>query len=408
MRKILLLAIIPLAYAISVACGQSSASKAPASAGVAHKSLKQTALEAPRAETSTCSGVSAGLYYAQYAAYGQPYPGLAPSSGFYHPYELYREARAMLNKDNYRKAAELFDEIAENYETTGIGYFPDALYWQAYALFRLGTDADLRKASALLEQHRAALDVQDKDCQEMYAKQKQETLAQLDKQRDDMAKTFPPQMKQNQDSYNDQIKMQERQFKESMQQQNEQLANLEEQRKQSAAQIEEQRRQFNVSYESQIAQMKVDFESQRSSEGMTREMRAAVDSQQKQQLAALQQQHAQELASIDQQLKQNQVSFDQQRRQQLSSMEQQKEQHQQSLAQMEEQRKQTQTQLEEQNRQSLASMDEQRKQTLSGADEQGKQVRKELAALYRLSLKLTERIAGKVARGPSPAPAKNS
>src|SRR5690349_14094383 len=60
--------------------------------------------------------------------------------------QLYLQARERLNSGDYREAATLFGRVASNYSGDGTGNGADALYWQAFALYRLGTPADLRKA----------------------------------------------------------------------------------------------------------------------------------------------------------------------------------------------------------------------------------------------------------------------
>ena len=49
---------------------------------------------------------------------------------------VYRAAREALNRRDYRKAADLFAQIPERFPRSG--YAPDAFYWQAFALYRLG------------------------------------------------------------------------------------------------------------------------------------------------------------------------------------------------------------------------------------------------------------------------------
>lgn len=61
---------------------------------------------------------------------------------------LYQTARAALSRGEYREAARLFGRIVE--EEPGSEYAPDALYWQAFALYRVGgTDALGRALEAL-------------------------------------------------------------------------------------------------------------------------------------------------------------------------------------------------------------------------------------------------------------------
>src|SRR5512142_990489 len=57
---------------------------------------------------------------------------------------LYKLAREQLNGGEYRRAAELFRQLVEKYPKST--YAPDALYWNAFALYRSGSDSDLRRA----------------------------------------------------------------------------------------------------------------------------------------------------------------------------------------------------------------------------------------------------------------------
>ncbi|MBL0940043.1 MAG: HEAT repeat domain-containing protein [Gemmatimonadaceae bacterium] len=61
---------------------------------------------------------------------------------------LYRDARKALSSEAYRKAADLFRTIREKYPRST--YTPDAPYWEAFALQRLGGDANLRAAREAL------------------------------------------------------------------------------------------------------------------------------------------------------------------------------------------------------------------------------------------------------------------
>ena len=61
---------------------------------------------------------------------------------------LYRAARALLNQENYRRAAELFRQLHSRYPRSA--YAAQALYYQAFALYREGGDSDLRAAQEAL------------------------------------------------------------------------------------------------------------------------------------------------------------------------------------------------------------------------------------------------------------------
>lgn len=65
---------------------------------------------------------------------------------------LYRRARETLNRRDYRGAADLFAQIPVRFPRSG--YAADALYWQAFALYRAGGERDLRTGLAALRQQR--------------------------------------------------------------------------------------------------------------------------------------------------------------------------------------------------------------------------------------------------------------
>ena len=61
---------------------------------------------------------------------------------------LYRAARTALARRDYGRASELFGAIESRF--TGSRYAQDALYWQAFALYRQGRDSNLRLALGVL------------------------------------------------------------------------------------------------------------------------------------------------------------------------------------------------------------------------------------------------------------------
>jgi HEAT repeat protein len=65
---------------------------------------------------------------------------------------VYRRAREMLNRRDYRTAASLFGQIPERFPRSG--YAPDAFYWQAFALYRIGGDRELRQGIEALRRQR--------------------------------------------------------------------------------------------------------------------------------------------------------------------------------------------------------------------------------------------------------------
>jgi HEAT repeat protein len=65
---------------------------------------------------------------------------------------LYQQARAALNRGDNRTAARLFQQIVQ--EEPDSEYAPDALYWQAFALYRVGGSGALSEALDALELQR--------------------------------------------------------------------------------------------------------------------------------------------------------------------------------------------------------------------------------------------------------------
>ncbi|MGH7547286.1 MAG: HEAT repeat domain-containing protein [Gemmatimonadales bacterium] len=61
---------------------------------------------------------------------------------------LYRAARQALNRSQYRRAAELFEQLRSRYPQST--YAPDAYYWEAFALYRTGSEDGLRAARTAL------------------------------------------------------------------------------------------------------------------------------------------------------------------------------------------------------------------------------------------------------------------
>jgi HEAT repeat protein len=65
---------------------------------------------------------------------------------------LYRAARTLMNRGDWRKAADAFAAVARRQPPSA--YAADALYWQAFALYRIGGTAELRTALGVLETRR--------------------------------------------------------------------------------------------------------------------------------------------------------------------------------------------------------------------------------------------------------------
>jgi TolA-binding protein len=65
---------------------------------------------------------------------------------------LYRAGREQLNRGDYRRAAGTFERIAGQYPKST--YAGDALYWQAYSLYRIGEPNELRQAVRALDRQK--------------------------------------------------------------------------------------------------------------------------------------------------------------------------------------------------------------------------------------------------------------
>lgn len=62
---------------------------------------------------------------------------------------LYRLARESLNRGEYRRAAQLFNEVTRRFASSG--YAQHSAYWEAFARYRLGTTEELKVAMQILE-----------------------------------------------------------------------------------------------------------------------------------------------------------------------------------------------------------------------------------------------------------------
>ena len=65
---------------------------------------------------------------------------------------LYSAAREAMNRGDFRRAAQLFGRVESRWPDSR--YAGDALYWQAYALYRQGGTSDLKAASKALKAHK--------------------------------------------------------------------------------------------------------------------------------------------------------------------------------------------------------------------------------------------------------------
>ena len=89
--------------------------------------------------------------FAAPAACAQEGPAAKPADS------LYRTGQAALTRRDYRRAAELFKQVADKYPTAARA--GDALYWRSYSLYTAGSDghtkADLDDAASALQRYQA-------------------------------------------------------------------------------------------------------------------------------------------------------------------------------------------------------------------------------------------------------------
>ena len=65
---------------------------------------------------------------------------------------LYRVAREAISRGEYRRAAQLFNEVVKKYPRST--YAVDCAYWEAFARYRSGTDEDLKAALKIIDDGR--------------------------------------------------------------------------------------------------------------------------------------------------------------------------------------------------------------------------------------------------------------
>jgi HEAT repeat protein len=121
------------------------------SASVTARALSQADYEASRAVTMTLTDVvpaiTTSIFERHFTAIATvPRQGWASGD----PADsLYRVARETLNRGEYRRASQLFDQISQKFPNSV--YAGDARYWKAFALYRIGGAEDLREALRSLE-----------------------------------------------------------------------------------------------------------------------------------------------------------------------------------------------------------------------------------------------------------------
>ena len=144
-RPLLLAVALPI-VAISAEAQQGWAAPTPAPAPMPAPAARpaRAAVTAPSAQ----DGRPAPIAYAQA---GEPFA----TAGFSARYpqdpsdSLYREARTLLNRGEWRRAATLFGQVSDRRPESA--YAADALYWKAFALYRIGGVAELRESLASLD-----------------------------------------------------------------------------------------------------------------------------------------------------------------------------------------------------------------------------------------------------------------
>lgn len=81
---------------------------------------------------------------------------------------LYKEAKLALNSDSYSEAADKFESVYKKYPDSQ--YAAEALYWQAFSLYRIDSKSALKNAQRALERHfeRYATADSDDDARSLY------------------------------------------------------------------------------------------------------------------------------------------------------------------------------------------------------------------------------------------------
>ncbi len=144
-RTLLLAVTVPLAFVAAEAQQSGWTPAPPAAAAPPAPAAPATppVARAPRAATPAFSQGFAQTWDAMPSrAFNAHYPQDPADS-------LYKEARSLLNRGEWRRAATLFGQVAAR--TPASAYAADALYWQAFSLYRIGGMTELREALAALD-----------------------------------------------------------------------------------------------------------------------------------------------------------------------------------------------------------------------------------------------------------------
>jgi HEAT repeat protein len=144
--RTLLLAVALPVVAVDVAAQQGWAAPTPAPAPMPAPAARParaaaTAPSAPDSRLAPLAYAQAGELFAT-TEFSARYPQ-DPSDS------LYREARTLLNRGEWRRAATLFGQVADRRPESA--YAADALYWKAFALYRIGGVAELKESLASLD-----------------------------------------------------------------------------------------------------------------------------------------------------------------------------------------------------------------------------------------------------------------
>ena len=118
-----------------------------ASPAAAQVGLTPAPAVAPAASAAYQSALSMAPAYAPAAARSTADQGDPADS-------LYKAARSALNKNQYKTAADLFRQLRSKYARSS--YVPDSYYYEAFALYRMGSTSNLREAKSLLQTQSAS------------------------------------------------------------------------------------------------------------------------------------------------------------------------------------------------------------------------------------------------------------
>jgi hypothetical protein len=311
------------------------------------------------------------------------------------PAALYMQARERLNRGEYQEAAGLFGEVTRHDKARGL--VSDALYWQAFALYRLGSPQQLQQARTLLERQREQLSIAERNLRETVAshhvrnlekheEQVRQSQAALERQRRQTQANFQQQRKEVATAQ--EARRKERQTALAVQQEaNEKfLLEMQERNLQSLAELDERRQQVMAGYETRSREIQRELATQ-VRRRHSREAREAIERQ-----------HTLALQALEEQRLQSETQMEVQRQQFLDAFARQRRQTEQALAEQQARMVAAWNAGEEENNRLLAEIDRRHQQTLQALEQSRRHLQQQFEeqvggsrAAYRESVERIQR-----------------